>query len=455
MSSTHDDLPDSEGSSTASLVATLLDARSVKCALEALEISTLAAAAAVVAEQTAQLRTNAAREAEIPERVMVAEIAAATNASERTVQRQLRDAEDLCARFAPTVVALRQGRISGAQVRVIHEAGHAIEDADALAEYEKLAIARALTMTPGRLRPILHVLAARVNPRSIDVRHAEARADRSVWLVDLPDGMADVTLRTEAVLAHGIFDRLTQQAQAVITARRADAGIELGDEPPSPGDESADTRTMNELRADVCADLLLTGTPESCIAGDGLSAIRAVVQVTVPVLTAAGTGGEPAVLTGHGPIDTGTARILAGGATGWERVMTSPVTGAVLAVDRYRPSSDLVRFLRARDEHCRFPGCRMPVWRCQIDHTIEAARGGPTSERNLEHLCQGHHTIKGATAWAVVQLPAGVLEWTSPIGRKYVDRPDPTLRFVPDPPVRTLLNSWRTAEPDDPIWHES
>jgi len=84
--------------------------------------------------------------------------------------------------------------------------------------------------------------------------------------------------------------------------------------------------------------------------------------------------------------------------------MTCATTGGVLAVDRYRPGKDLKRFLHARDEHCRFPGCRMPVWRCDIDHTVDAALGGATCECNLEDLCQGHHTLKHASECQVVQL---------------------------------------------------
>lgn len=464
---------------TSSLVSAFVETRAAKGALDAFEITTLAAAAALVQEQTDRVDRKSSRHADIPSRTMVAELATAARVSERTIQRQMADAADLCVRFPQTVIALREGRISRTHVSVIHEAGHAIDDADARGGYEKSAIARAEELTPGRLRPIVQVLAARANPRTIDERHAAARALRAVRVVDLADAMAELTLIGPAVLAHGIYDRLTQQAHAVIDARRgdysADGALDDGASDDGASTDSAstdgasagtsdhtvangvdapaaDTRSMDELRADIFADLLLTGTPESCIAGDGLAAIRAIVQVTVPVLTAAGTGDEPALLVGHGPIDTDTARRLAGGVKGWERVMTCPVTGGVLAVDRYRPGKDLKRFLHARDEHCRFPGCRMPVWRCDVDHTIDAARGGPTCACNLEDLCQGHHTLKHASEWQVVQLAGGVLQWTSPTGRVYIDKPEPTLRFVPDDSAGTLLRTWRTAAPDDPVW---
>lgn len=49
--------------------------------------------------------------------------------------------------------------------------------------------------------------------------------------------------------------------------------------------------------------------------GDGLGAIKATVQVTVPMLTAAGVGEGPAMLVGHGPVDSDTAHRLLGGAS--------------------------------------------------------------------------------------------------------------------------------------------
>ncbi|WP_370651858.1 hypothetical protein [Microbacterium sp.] len=41
--------------------------------------------------------------------------------------------------------------------------------------------------------------------------------------------------------------------------------------------------------------------------------------------------------------------------------------------------------------------------------------------------------LKHNTAWTVKQLPGGVLEWTSPTGRIYIDTPISTIEFAPDP----------------------
>jgi hypothetical protein len=415
---------------TSELVDRLLAIRADKAAADAQEIRTLADAATLVEEQRSRLTSHASLHSDLPRRTMVAELAVASRVSERTIQRQLDDAADLCDRFPTLVDALGAARISRSHVAVIHDAGSAIDDAEAREHFVSDAIRLAESMTPGRLRPIVQILASRVDPRSMQERHDAARAQRMVRVVDCSDGIAALTLTAEAVLVHGIYDRVTHDARTVI-AGRPGAG---GSSDPEADPVARDDRTMDQLRADIVTDLLLTGRAESCSTGNGLDAITATVQITLPVLTAIGTGDEPALLAGFGPIDPETARRLAAGSTDWERVMTSPVTGAVLAVDRYRPCEALRRFLGARDERCRFPGCRQPVWRCDIDHTIDAAHGGPTCSHNLAHLCRGHHVLKHNSHWSVRQLEGGVLEWTSPTGRVYTDLPEPVVRFIPEPP---------------------
>ena len=261
-----------------------------------------------------------------------------------------------------------------------------------------------------------------------------------------------------------MHDRLTQLAHAVQDAERADSSgrSASADEGPRDRDRSGgddggagddadgapDARTrgaggdrsMDELRADILCDLTLTGEPVGCadaargIPG-GFAGVRATVRVTIPAATMQG-GDDAAELEGYGPIDAGTARLIADAIDSWDRVFTDPVTGFVLAVDRYRPSINMRRTLQIRDQHCRFPGCRMSAVRCDVDHTIDAARGGPTRLCNLAHLCRRHHSLKHSPGWSVVQVANGDLEWTSPLGRTYRDVPESRVVFAAsaDPP---------------------
>ncbi len=206
---------------------------------------------------------------------------------------------------------------------------------------------------------------------------------------------------------------------------------------------SFDDRTLAQITADVFADLLLAGTP----GGDGLSAIHATVQVTIPVTSLAGASEAGAMLAGVGAVDADTVRALAGVAPGWNRVITDPVTGIIHTVDRYRPSTEIRRLLRTRDEHCRFPGCRRPAHRTDLDHTHDHAHGGDTAIDNLAHLCRRHHTLKHHTRWQVRSRGNGVLEWTSPLGEIYTDTPPGQVSAAPPPPRATS----RASEPVAPF----
>ncbi|NYD79461.1 hypothetical protein SAMN05216555_11434 [Arthrobacter cupressi] len=257
----------------------------------------------------------------------------------------------------------------------------------------------------------------------------------------LPDGMAELAAVLPAAVAYGIHDRLTQMAKA-----HADAGANQasgGLDQRTTAQRTTGQRTIDQLRADLLSELLLRGAPAAHDTPDGLlAAITARVDVTVPVLTlidegatgdavdpASGTAAAvtaaqvPAELDGRHPIDPATARILAGQATAWNRVLTDPITGGVLAVDRYRPGEDLKRLLAARDSRCRFPGCGIKARELDLDHTHDAALGGTTESANLAGLCRRHHTLKHHSWWKIQQTGAGALEWTSPTGRRHTDRP--------------------------------
>ncbi|SFI16347.1 MULTISPECIES: HNH endonuclease signature motif containing protein [Microbacterium] len=406
--------------------------------LHAEEARLLAAAADLAREQAARGdRTHPS--SDIPLRSLAAQIAAATRASDRGVQARIGRAWQLTADFPATLRALETGEVDPAHANVIVEAGMMIADPAVRAAYEEAALEVARREAPGRLRPIVRMLAQRLHPVPLDDRHREARAARRVALRDGDDGMAELIAVLPATLAHAILDRLTHIARSVIDARTASTGGEalFDDETLLDADHAAaDTRSLDEVRADALADLLLTGHSSREASNRSIPqshAIRAHVQITVPLATLAGETDEPAELAGHGPIAPATARRLAGLASTWTRVQLDPVTQCVVAVDKYRPTAELRRLLEVRDEHCRFPGCRQPATRCDLDHTIAREHDGPTQLGNLAHLCRRHHVLKHHSAWRVRQRPGGVLEWTSPTGRVYPDTPARTVAFAPEP----------------------
>lgn len=416
----------------------LIDAIADECAAirrsiagdEARMLRRLAQAWDLAQQQTRRIPSAASRERDMPLRCIAAQIGADLHVNDRTVQTRMFDASRLVCLFASTVDALEDGRITRAHADVILDHGARLGDPDVRAAYETVVLEWAQAETVGRTRAYARQLAEKLDPRPMSERHAAAADDRSITVVDLDHGMSQIIALVPTLYAHAVHDRLTRQATAITAAARPHRRAAA---------ECMDRRSTDQIRADLFIDLLLTGSPAIDPTHEtnpgGLGAIRANVQITLPITTLTGVTDGGAEIDGKAPIDPDTARILAGAAAAWDRVMFDPVTAIVAVVDRYHPTPAQRRFLHARDRHCRFPGCRMPARRCQIDHNHEHHDGGPTSICNLACFCVRHHTMKTETDWTVTQLPGGTLRWTSPTGRTHTDRP-PTVIFTPalDPP---------------------
>jgi hypothetical protein len=87
------------------------------------------------------------------------------------------------------------------------------------------------------------------------------------------------------------------------------------------------------------------------------------------------------------------------------------------ATTSYRPPVTIRDLIEARDQTCRFPGCRQPAWRGDLDHTTPFHRGGLTCPCNLGPLCRRHHQLKQQQGWALVQARPGTFHWKTPAGR--------------------------------------
>lgn len=412
-------------------------------------ISGMLAARDGMLAMASRLAIDIARQANHPDygdmatRAVAAEIGAAQRVSDRTIERRMAAASRLVTGLPDVWAAQGAGRITAAHTRVIVEASAHLDDPRDRAAYADAVLVIAEAESPNRLRRHARRIAEQYQPRSLTARHRDARDNRRVWVNDLDDGMSELGVHGPSTLIHGMYDRLSQIAHRVHEGNARAAKERKSTPRDTRTDERtvepADERTVDQLRSDLLADLVLTGAPTGHDSEDALwDSIHARVEVTVPVMTlidarGAHTDLPPAELDGRCPIDTGTARRLAGEAIGWERVLTHPISGALLAVDRYRPGDQLKRHLRARDQRCRFPACGLAARTCDIDHNHAAAEGGPTCEDNLAHFCRRHHMMKHHSRWQVEQKVGGVLEWRSPTGEAYVDRPPAqnTVRFTP------------------------
>nr|WP_274636972.1 HNH endonuclease signature motif containing protein [Microbacterium bovistercoris] len=397
-------------------------------------------------------------------REVYAEVAAALRLSEWQVARKVSQAWSLTHRFYETLCEASDGRIWPEHATLIAETGAVIEDDQVRRQYEAVAVDMAGEMTPAQLRPALSGLVSRLDPEGTQQRVRDAVKRRRVTVRELEPGLARLTADLPTTQGVGIVNRLQAmadqlyeqnqadraQAEAAAAAADANADASAGADPNSVADGGSDDaeseeagsgevvvdeRTRSQIMADVFSDLLLTNIPDGHgtteQARENLGAITGTVQVTIPASTLTGQTVGGATVVGFGAIDDQTARDLAGAARVWTRVFTDPCTGVPTSVDRYRPSKRQRLLLRVRDQHCRFPGCRRPAHKCDIDHTLAYAEGGQTCLCNLAHLCKRHHTLKHETDWTVIQLPGGILEWTAPTGRIHHTRPPGTVRFQP------------------------
>ncbi|TQK18823.1 uncharacterized protein DUF222 [Microbacterium sp. SLBN-154] len=444
-------LSDEDRSELTDVLTRVEAAQAALAAAEAEQTRALAEAGAFAA-RLAEGWTAVVRDRDMALRGVAAEIAAAVRLSDRSVQRQIDSAFALVKDYPATVHCLEKGLITRAHVAVVEDVGRRLPP-ELRGEFDQLAAEICLDETPGRARADLEILAERMNPRTLTERHAGAFRERKIVRYPIGEGMSELRAVHSTVLIEAIFQRITDEANEVIAARE-----------PQPDDDVApDTRSLDEVRADVFADMLLTAAPSLTPAGredqpGRLGAITAKVQVVIPVMALMGQSDVPCDLAGVGPIDAETARLLAGNSDSpWERLLVHPITGLTMATDTYRPTGEMVRFLKGRDKHCRWPGCRMPARRCEVDHNHDAALGGKTEICNLCCLCQRHHSMKQFTAWRVRQLDGGVIEWTSPTGRIHVENPPG--QGCTSPPTKTSpttsgrngpTRAWSSGSPTNP-----
>ncbi|SDL87905.1 HNH endonuclease signature motif containing protein [Microbacterium azadirachtae] len=354
---------------------------------------------------------------------MICELAAALRLSRYAAAKLLATGHALQERFPATRSAFAAGEVSSGHVEAVVEAAAHIphDDHAALAAYEAQVVPFAAAESRARTKALAETVAAAVAPVALIEVHRRAHADRTVSVSDEGAGQATLRATGPAALIHAAHDLLTQEGRTVLD--RAKHAAASG--------HPADERRLDQVRFDRFLLRVLTGR----VAGDAdvLDAIRPVVQVTVATGTLGGRDEWMAELDGRGPMDPELARRLAVAAPSWQRMLLDDA-GMVTRTGTYQPTEAMRRFLRARDRTCRFPGCRQPARRCQIDHTHDFARGGATDLGNLACLCETHHALKHPDVdprwrWTAEQRPGGVIVWTTPAGVPYTDVPPPRVMF--------------------------
>ncbi|MFZ2511907.1 MAG: DUF222 domain-containing protein [Gordonia sp. (in: high G+C Gram-positive bacteria)] len=248
-------------------------------------------------------------------------------------------------------------------------------------------------------------IVAQHDPEAVRRRREKAQARKNVTTRDYADGLAGLTITTdaeEARLAWAAINALVQgccpnDSRSLRVRRSAAATARLRRLPFACGcgDEATCTATLNE---------------------DAISErqARIVIHAVCQKSTLEGADEEPAFLDGHGVIGAQHARDLAlrpdatvrdldlDGFSAPEDIAESPMlieNNTAQPADPYRPTTALDTVVRGLFGTCTVPGCERPAWSCELDHIDEfdqicPVSGGPTCLCNIAPKCKLHHIQK-------------------------------------------------------------
>jgi hypothetical protein len=412
------------------------------------------------------------------------EIAAALRLSPATAQAKMDTARILVNQLPATCAALASGEISVAHATVIaRESAPLLRggiDREVIAQIEKSAIANAEFHTPAQVANKIRTAVSRALPTECEESFARAHELRKVSCYPERDGMATVIALLSAPDAQSVLiaierhlqrkDRealqssssrnsiatqnstssqtsattqnsfVTTQNSSATTQNSLSRGTDLANSAEIPNPWRVDNRRADAfveiINEFLTSDLLdqtatdQTATDHADLTNRNLSKQKQIknlnrrpvtINVTIDLPTLLNMAENPGQLSGYGPIPASLARELAADGN-WKRFITDPTSGELLDIGRksYRPSQHLVDFLIARDRTCRFPGCRYPAHRSDIDHVTPWDDGGKTTPENLGSLCRRHHRLKTHGGWKVTSASDGSCEWISPNGKHYL-----------------------------------
>ncbi|RBM16283.1 HNH endonuclease [Prauserella sp. PE36] len=313
-------------------------------------------------------------------------------------QRMVDLATTLVHRLPLTFAAMRRGDVDSVRAGAIAGPTAWLSDEHAR-QVDVLMADRLEGRNPGQLRRAAARAVHRVDPDGAAARAQARRQERKVELLPGFDGMSTLVAELPAEVASAAYARVDRLARQL----RGDG----------------EGRTLDQLRADVFADLVLGSS--------GGGGAKAEIFVYVDAKTLAGADEQPAELAGYGPIPAWLARQIAhdSGST-WRRIVTDPLNGRPIDVgrQRYRPPAVTDRFVRVRDRECRFPGCNRPAQFGDNDHHRPWGRHGDTDTDQLVNYCRRHHRLKDRPGWRYeLERDTGVLTITTPAGMRYASTP--------------------------------
>ncbi|MCC9145741.1 MULTISPECIES: HNH endonuclease signature motif containing protein [unclassified Arthrobacter] len=378
--------------------------------LEELKAAASAAQARAAAQFDASQRrkqANAGVRREDLGRGVASQIALARRESPHRGGRLLGFAKVLTTEMPCTFHALAQGKINEWRATLLVRETACLSVEDRRRVDQEVAGNPEVLETLGDRQIISRARSAsyRLDPQAAIKRAAKAESERFVSCRPAPDTMTYLTGLLPVAQGVGVYAALSREADRL----RA----------------SGDSRGRGQIMADTLVERV-TGQAEA-------GQMKVEVQLVMSDRTLLGSGSEPAVVPGYGPVPSQWARDLVRGSAGrdkqakrWiRRLYTEPATGELTAMDsraRLFPRS-LARFIATRDQTCRMPWCGAPIR--HVDHVRPHRDGGDSSTKNGQGLCEACNQAKEAPGWKAYSVdPSGTntphtIETTTPTGHTY------------------------------------
>ncbi len=363
-------------------------------------------------------------------RYVAEEAALELRVSRQAAQRRCERARALTQRLPCTLAAMHDGEYEAYTADKIVDITDHLTPAQAREVDARLdEKVREGCFAPGdasQIRRAARRLVQQVDPDGQAVRARRARAGRRV---ELPgeDAMSTLSMDLPAEVAATAYARIDRDARALR--------------------DSGDERTLEQLRADVAAALLLaqpaTGSDATSTGSTASPGVGAMVYVHMPVDTALTMSDQGAELSGYGPIPGPIAREIATNpGSVWRKVLTDPGSGVPQDISRRRrPTQAMRELVAARDREC--PYCYRPAQLCDFDHLRGWSICRETSARNGGPKCECHHYLKDEPGWRLDYDPTtGTATITSPTGRTYTKKTRPITAPITAPKPRPA------SEPD-------
>ncbi len=299
------------------------------------------------------------------------EIRAALNLTRRAADIELSFALDLHERLPKVHSMLMTGSIDVPRAKTIDRATCHLPVSAARGVVERIAEA-APELTTGQLAARISKLSIEADPHNAKARYESAADNRKVIGERTVDGTANLSG----------FD-LAPHRVASVTRRINQIARTLRG--------GGETRTMDQLRADVYLDLL-DGTPHKTRSSGA-------VHLTVDLDTLVGLTDHPGDLNGFGPVIADIARNVADRQpdTQWRYTITDTPTDEPLHTGtiRRRPTASQRRTVEAQNHTCVFPGCRTPATDCDLDHRTTWAEVSFPPDRGDIH--NEEHDVRDTT----------------------------------------------------------